>query len=240
MAATEKVAGATVDVVDSTGAKTGTVVLPENVFDVQTNIPLIHQVVVGQLAAARQGTHDTKNRGEVSGGGRKPYKQKGTGRARQGSTRAPQFTGGGVVHGPTPRSYEQRTPKKMKAAALRGALSDRARLGRVHVITGLVADEVPSTKSAVAALAAVSERARLLVVLQRDDVVSWKSLRNVARVHPLACDQLNTYDVLCSDDVIFTEGALAEFLAGPRTGKSAKAVAGSGEADAQAAEEAAQ
>jgi large subunit ribosomal protein L4 len=214
----------TVDVLDAAGSKTGTVELPEDVFDVQTNVPLIHQVVVAQLAAARQGTHDTKTRGEVRGGGRKPYKQKGTGRARQGSTRAPQFTGGGIVHGPTPRDYAQRTPKKMKAAALRGALSDRARHGRVHVVDSLVSGETPSTKTAVAALARVSERRNLLVVLERGDEVSWKSVRNVAEVHVIAPDQLNTYDVLVSDDVVFTSGALEAFLAGPATGRSAYAV----------------
>jgi large subunit ribosomal protein L4 len=222
---------ATIDVLDPTGAKAGTTELPEDVFDVQTNVPLIHQVVVAQLAAARQGTHSTKNRGEVSGGGRKPYKQKGTGRARQGSTRAPQFTGGGVVHGPTPRDYSQRTPKKMKAAALRGALSDRARHGRVYVVTGLVTAEQPSTKAAAAALAAISQRRKVLVVVERHDTVSALSLRNLERVHLLVADQLNTYDVLCSDDVVFTSGALAAFLAGPASGKGATAVATSGEAE---------
>jgi large subunit ribosomal protein L4 len=186
------------------------------VFDVQVNVPLIHQVVVAQLAAARQGTHDTKTRGEVSGGGRKPYRQKGTGRARQGSTRAPQFAGGGVVHGPTPRNYAQRTPKKMKAAALRGALSDRARGGRVHVVAGLVADDAPSTKSASAALARIVTSKHVLLVAEREDVVTWKSLRNVPAVHVIAPDQLNTYDVLISDDVVFTEGALAVFLTGDK------------------------
>jgi large subunit ribosomal protein L4 len=215
----------TVDVLDASGSVTGTTVLPGEVFDVQTNVPLIHQVVVAQLAAARQGTHSTKTRGEVSGGGRKPYKQKGTGRARQGSTRAPQFTGGGVVHGPTPRDYAQRTPKKMKAAALRGALSDRARNGRVHVVTALIDGEAPSTKAAKQALAKVSERRNLLVVVQRSDELTWKSLQNLTQVHLLFVDQLNTYDVLCSDDIVFTEGALASFLAGPVTGKGAKAVA---------------
>jgi large subunit ribosomal protein L4 len=214
----------TVDVLDATGQKSGTTELPAEIFDVQTNVPLIHQVVVAQQAAARQGTHDTKNRGEVRGGGKKPYKQKGTGRARQGSTRAPQFTGGGVVHGPTPRDYSQRTPKKMKAAALRGALSDRARHDRVHVVESLVTSETPSTKTAVAALARVSERRNLLVVVQRDDQVTWKSVRNVPEVHVIAPDQLNTYDVLVSDDIVFTAGALAAFLAGPVSGKSASAV----------------
>jgi len=224
-AAGEPAGGRTVDVVDATGATAGTVELPAEIFDVQTNIPLIHQVVVAQLAAARQGTHDTKTRGEVSGGGRKPYRQKGTGRARQGSIRAPQYAGGGVVHGPTPRDYEQRTPKKMKAAALRGALSDRARHGRVRVVTGLVDGEAPSTKQAAAALATLSARRNLLVVVERSDEVTWKSLRNIARVHSLVPDQLNTYDVLCSDEIVFTQGALQAFLAGPARGRSATAVA---------------
>ena len=215
------------------GGTDGTVTLPASVFDVQVNVPLIHQVVVAQLAAARQGTHDTKNRGEVRGGGRKPYRQKGTGRARQGSTRAPQFAGGGVVHGPTPRSYVQRTPKKMKAAALRGALSDRARNGRIHVVSGLLSGDVPSTRSAVAALAGLSERKHVLVVAQRDDELTWKSLRNAVRVHLLPPDQLNTYDVLVSDDVVFTRGALDEFLAGPAKGRSAKASAAESETEAE-------
>ena len=220
-----------VDVLDATGASTGSVDLPAEIFGVQVNVPLIHQVVVAQLAAARQGTHDTKSRGEVRGGGKKPYKQKGTGRARQGSIRAPQFTGGGVVHGPTPRDYSQRTPKKMKAAALRGALSDRARNGRVHVVAGLVSRETPSTKAAVQALASISERRNLLVVVEREDDVTWLSLRNVPSVHLITPDQLNTYDVLVSDDVIFTRGAFDAFVAGPVTGKGAKAVATEAEAE---------
>jgi large subunit ribosomal protein L4 len=203
--------------------------LPAEIFDVQVNIPLIHQVVVAQQAAARQGTHAVKSRGEVRGGGRKPYKQKGTGRARQGSTRAPQFAGGGVVHGPTPRSYEQRTPKKMKAAALRGALSDRARAGRVHVVESFVSGDKPSTKNALAALTGLTDRPRALVVLERGDDLTWLSLRNVDTVHILAVDQLNTYDVLLSDDVVFTKGAYDAFVAGPATGKSVKAVATSTE-----------
>jgi large subunit ribosomal protein L4 len=192
--------------------------LPADIFDVQVNIPLIHQVVVAQQAAARQGSASTKRRGEVRGGGRKPYKQKGTGRARQGSTRAPQFAGGGVVHGPQPRSYDQRTPKKMKAAALRGALSDRARAGRIHVVDGLVTGEKPSTKLAVKALNAISEGRRQLVVLERDDALTWLSLRNVPAVHLLAVDQLNTYDVLLSDDVVFTKGAYEALVAGGTEG----------------------
>ncbi len=205
----------TVDVLSSDGTKTGTVDLPPAVFDVQVNIPLIHQVVVAQLAAARQGTHSTKTRGEVRGGGAKPYNQKGTGRARQGSIRAPHYAGGGVVHGPTPRDYAQRTPKKMKAAALRGALSDRARSGRVHVVSGLSKGDVPSTSTAVKLLAGISTRRHLLLVVGRDDVVSARSMRNVPSVHLLWPDQLNTYDVLVSDDVIFTSDALETFLAGP-------------------------
>jgi large subunit ribosomal protein L4 len=201
--------------------------LPGEIFDVQTNIPLIHQVVVAQLAAARQGTHKTKTRGEVSGGGKKPYRQKGTGRARQGSTRAPQFAGGGVVHGPVPRDYAQRTPKKMKAAALRGALSDRARDGRVIVVDRLVEGETPNTKSAVALLKGVTEHKNLLVVLQRTDEVSYKSLRNVPTVHLIDVGQLNTYDVLVNDAVVFTQGAYDQFIAGPAKGKSATAVASS-------------
>ncbi len=186
--------------------------LPAEIFDVEVNIPLIHQVVVAQQAAARQGTHSTKRRGEVRGGGRKPYKQKGTGRARQGSTRAPQFAGGGVVHGPQPRDYSERTPKKMKAAALKGALSDRARNDRVHVVKELVSGEKPSTKAALAALAGVSDRTRFLVVLERGDNLTWLSLRNAANVHIIAVDQLNTYDVLLSDDVVFTKGAFDVFV----------------------------
>jgi large subunit ribosomal protein L4 len=193
-------------------AKTVKVDLPAEIFDVAVNVPLIHQVVVAQQAAARQGTASTKRRGEVRGGGRKPYKQKGTGRARQGSTRAPQFAGGGVVHGPKPRDYDQRTPKKMKAAALRGALSDRARNDRIHVVDSLVAGAVPSTKAALASLAGISRRRNLLVVLERNDTVTWLSLRNAPDVHIVAVDQLNTYDVLASDDVVFTQGAYDAFV----------------------------
>ncbi|GAA1356783.1 hypothetical protein GCM10009596_06400 [Arthrobacter rhombi] len=181
--------------------------LPAAIFDVQTNVPLLHQVVVGQLAAARQGTHKTKTRAEVSGAGRKPFKQKGTGRARQGSIRAPHMTGGGVVHGPTPRDYSQRTPKKMKAAALRGALSDRARHDRVHVIENLVSGTTPSTKEALASLRALTERKNLLVVIDRANDVVALSVRNLVNVHALYVDQLNTYDVLVADDVVFTKAA---------------------------------
>jgi large subunit ribosomal protein L4 len=212
------------------GGTDGSVELPAEVFDVAENKPLLHQVVVAQLAAARQGTHKAKSRGEVRGGGRKPYRQKGTGRARQGSTRAPQFAGGGVVHGPVPRDYAQKTPKKMKQAALRGALSDRARNGRVHVLTGIVSGETPSTKTARTAIAALSERPRVLVVVGREDEVGWRSLRNLPTVHVIAPDQLNTYDVLVNDDVIFTADALDTFLSGPARGRSARAIARSSEA----------
>ncbi|MFS3129240.1 50S ribosomal protein L4 [Nocardioides sp. Bht2] len=188
-------------------AKKVAVELPTEIFGVEVNIPLIHQVVVAQQAAARQGTASTKSRGEVRGGGRKPYKQKGTGRARQGSTRAPQFAGGGVVHGPKPRDYDQRTPKKMKAAALKGALSDRANNDRVHVVESLVSGDKPSTKAAITALASLSERKHILVVLERRDSLTWLSLRNAPAVHIVAVDQLNTYDVLRADDVVFTKGA---------------------------------
>lgn len=205
----------TVDVIDATGTKTGTVELPSEVFDAQTNIPLIHQVVVAQLAAARQGTHSTKTRGEVRGGGIKPWRQKGTGRARQGSRRAPQWVGGGTVHGPKPRDYSQRTPKKMVAAALRGALSDRARDGQVFVVTSLVAGETPSTRQAKQALASIGDITKVLVVLDRSEDLAWLSLRNLDEVHVLAVDQLNTYDVLVNDKVVFTEAALAAFLTGP-------------------------
>lgn len=214
-----------VDVLTPEGTSAGSVELPAEYFDVQVNVPLIHQVVVAQLAAARQGTHDTKTRGEIRGGGRKPYKQKGTGRARQGSIRAPQFTGGGVVHGPTPRDYAQRTPKKMKAAALLGALSDRARNNRVHVVSEVVIGEAPSAKSAAATLAALTARPNVLAVVTREDIVGWKSLRNLAGVHLLVVDQLNTYDVLCSDDIVFTSAALREFLDSRPAGKAAEVAA---------------
>ncbi|MDT4920800.1 MAG: large subunit ribosomal protein, partial [Pseudonocardiales bacterium] len=203
--------------------------LPEDIFDAKTNVSLIHQVVVAQLAAARQGTHKTKTRGEVRGGGKKPYRQKGTGRARQGSIRAPQFTGGGVVHGPVPRDYSQRTPKKMKAAALRGALSDRARNDRVHVVSALVNGDVPSSKAAAEALAKISSARHVLLVAEYTDHLTWKSARNLTNVHVLDPGQLNTYDVLISDDVVFTKSALDAFLAGPRAGKSAKGAASSDE-----------
>ena len=195
--------------------------LPADIFDVQTNVPLIHQVVVAQLAAARSGTHSTKTRGEVRGGGRKPHRQKGTGRARQGSTRAPQFAGGGIVHGPQPRDYTQRTPKKMKAAALRGALSDRNRFGRIHVLDSIVTGDTPSAKEAAKVFADLTERPNLLVVIERGDDVTYKSVRNLPNVHVLVSDQLNTYDVLCADDIVFTQAALDTFVAASEKGAKA-------------------
>jgi len=212
--------------------------LPAHLFDVQANVPLIHQVVVAQQAAARQGTHSTKTRGDVRGGGIKPWRQKGTGRARQGSRRAPQWVGGGVVHGPHPRSYAQRTPKKMIAAALRGVLSDRVRDGKLYVLDTLVAGEIPSTKAALAALAAIGDYRSAIVVLHRDEDVAWLSLRNLAGVHAIAVDQLNVYDVIVNESVVFTTKALEAFVAGQQGGKSAKAVATSTEAEAVAAVEA--
>jgi large subunit ribosomal protein L4 len=204
----------TVSIVSPTSDETRTAELPDAIFAAKVNIPLMHQVVVAQRAAARQGTHATKTRGQVSGGGRKPYRQKGTGRARQGSIRAPQFAGGGVSHGPQPRDYSQKTPKKMKLAALRGALSDRAAHERVYVVTSFVEGDLPRTKDALAVLATVTDGAErnILVVTARDDELTWKSLRNVPAVHLLAEDQLNTYDVLVSDHVVFTEAALSAFV----------------------------
>ena len=201
-----------VDVIDLEGKKAGSVVLPGSIFAVPTNIPLMHQVVVAQLAAARPGTHATKTRGEVAGGGKKPFRQKGTGNARQGSIRAPHFTGGGIVHGPQPRDYDQRTPKKMKQGALRSALSDRARADRIHVVTALFEGDKPSTKAALAALRAIVEDRQALVVLERGNELTALSLRNVPEVHVLWADQLNTYDVLDADDIVFTQAALESFL----------------------------
>jgi large subunit ribosomal protein L4 len=220
----------TVDIISIEGETTGSVELPAELFDVPANIPLMHQVVVAQLAAARQGTHKTKTRGEVRGGGHKPWRQKGTGRARQGSRRAPQWKGGGVVHGPVPRDYSQRTPKKMKKAALRGALSDRARNGRLHVVEGFVSGDTPSTKAAITTLRKLTEANRVLVVLGEDDRLNWLSLRNEPTVHLLGVGQLNTYDVLVSDEVIFTTEALSAF-AGVEPERSAADDPASGEAE---------
>ena len=205
-----------ISVFDAKGKKTGSVDLPDALFDVVTNVPLIHQVVVAQLAAARQGTHKTKTRGEVSGAGRKPFKQKGTGRARQGSIRAPHMTGGGVVHGPQPRDYSQRTPKKMIAAALLGSLSDRARGGRISAVSGFGEGK---TKDAAALLASIAPSTRVLVVTERSDELTTRAVRNIATVHVLSYDQLNAYDVLVSDDIVFTTGALDGFIASKTAAK---------------------
>jgi large subunit ribosomal protein L4 len=223
----------TVDVLDASGTKTGSAELPGELFDVQANIALMHQVVTAQLAAARQGTHSTKTRAEVSGGGRKPWRQKGTGRARQGSTRAPQWTGGGIVHGPVPRSYAQRTPKKMIAAALRGALSDRAREGLLYVVDSFVSGERPSTKSAAALLASLGDHGRVLAVLERTDETNWLSLRNLVGVHVISWDQLNAYDVLVADAVVFTESALQAFIAKNTSARAAAGAVAEDEEDAK-------
>ena len=203
----------TIDIVDVAGKKSGSAELPAAIFDVQTNVPLMHQVVVAQQAAARQGTQSTLKHGEVSGTGKKPFKQKGTGNARQGSLRAPQMRGGYITHGPKPRTYEQRTPKKMIAAAIKGALSDRARNGRLHVVAELFKDGKPSTKSASSIIATLTKGRNALVVLDRSDDLSYKSLRNLKDVHVLPVDQVNAYDVLLSDDVVFTKAALEVFIA---------------------------
>jgi large subunit ribosomal protein L4 len=222
----------TIDIKNSAGAKVGTVDLPGEIFDQQTNIPLIHQVVTAQLAAARQGTQKAKNRGETSGSGKKPFAQKGTGRARQGSIRAPLQRGGGVAHAVRPRSYFQRTPKKMIAAALKGVLSDRQRNERIYVIDSITS--APSTKAAIAAVRQFSDRRHVLVVLSRAEDISWRSLRNAEDMHLLVPDQLNAYDILKSDDLVFTQAAINDFLAGPAKGKGATAVARESELEASA------
>ena len=222
----------TIDIKNSAGAKVGTVDLPGEIFDQQTNIPLIHQVVTAQLAAARQGTQKAKNRGETSGSGKKPFAQKGTGRARQGSIRAPLQRGGGVAHAVRPRSYFQRTPKKMIAAALKGVLSDRQRNERIYVIDSITS--APSTKAAIAAVRQFSDRKNVLVVLSRAEDISWRSLRNAEDMHLLVPDQLNAYDILKSDDLVFTQAAINDFLAGPAKGKGATAVARESESEASA------
>ena len=222
----------TVEVKNAEGKKVGSVDLPSDIFDAQTNIPLIHQVVTAQLAAARQGTQKAKNRGETSGSGKKPFKQKGTGRARQGSIRAPLQRGGGVAHAVRPRSYFQRTPKKMIAAALKGVLSDRQRNERIYVIDSITS--APSTKAAIAAVRQFSDRRHVLVVLSRAEDISWRSLRNAEDMHLLVPDQLNAYDILKSDDLVFTQAAINDFLAGPVKGKGATAVARESELEASA------
>jgi large subunit ribosomal protein L4 len=220
----------TVEVKNAEGKKVGSVDLPSEIFDAQTNIPLIHQVVTAQLAAARQGTQKAKNRGETSGSGKKPFKQKGTGRARQGSVRAPLQRGGGAAHAVRPRDYAQRTPKKMIAAALRGVLSDRARNERIHVIDSVTG--APSTKAALAAVRQFSDRRHLLVVISRTEDAARRSLRNAENLHLLVPDQLNAYDLLKSDDVVFSETAINDFLKARAAGKGAKSVARESEVSA--------
>jgi len=220
----------TVDIKNAEGKKVGSLDLPSDVFDAQANVPLIHQVVVAQLAAARAGTAKAKTRAEVSGSGKKPFKQKGTGRARQGSIRAPLQRHGGVSHGPVPRKYDQRTPKKMIVAALRGSLSDRQRAERIHVIDSIA--NAPTTKGAIAAVRQFSDRRNLLVVLSRSEDVAWRSLRNAENTHLIVNDQLNAYDVLRADDVVFSESAIREFIAGPV--KTASAVARENEVEVSA------
>jgi large subunit ribosomal protein L4 len=220
----------TLEVKNAEGKKVGSVDLPADIFDAQTNIPLIHQVVTAQLAAARQGTQKAKNRGETSGSGKKPFKQKGTGRARQGSVRAPLQRGGGAAHAVRPRDYAQRTPKKMIAAALRGVLSDRQRNDRLHVLDQIAAEA--STKNALSAVRQFSERKNLLVVVSRTEDLAWRSLRNAENLHLLVPDQLNAYDILKSDDVVFSEAAIKDFLKAKTAGKSVKSVARESEVSA--------
>lgn len=222
----------TIEIKNATGKAAGSIELPAELFDVQTNVPLIHQVVVAQLAAARQGTSKVKNRGEVSGGGKKPFKQKGTGNARQGSSRSPNQIGGGTAHAVRPRQYGQRTPKKMIAAALRGVLSDRQRNDRIHVLDSVSTSA--STKAALAAVRQFSDRKNLLVIVSRNEDLAWRSLRNADDLHLLVPDQLNAYDILKSDDMVFSESAIKDFLAGPAKGKSATAVARESEVEVSA------
>jgi large subunit ribosomal protein L4 len=198
---------------DRTGNDAGTVELDDTVFGIEPNVPVMHQVVTAQLARRRAGTHNTKTRAEVRGGGAKPYRQKGTGRARQGSLRAPQYTGGGIALGPKPRSYAQRTPKKMIKLALRSALSDRASEGKVVVVDDWSFDS-PRTKDAKAALAALGLEGRVLVVLDRDDTSAALSFRNLPEVQLIAPGELNAYDVLCNQWIVFSKANLpgaAEF-----------------------------
>lgn len=220
----------TVDIKSAEGKKVGSIDLPSEIFDVQANVPLIHQVVVAQLAAARAGTAKAKTRAEVSGTGKKPFKQKGTGRARQGSVRAPLQRHGGVSHGPVPRKYDQRTPKKMIAAALKGCLSDRQREDRIHVVDSITS--TPSTQAAISAVRQFSDRKNVLVVLSRSEDLAWRALRNAENTHLIVNDQLNAYDILVSDDVVFSESAIREFLAGPA--KQASAVARESEVEVSA------
>jgi large subunit ribosomal protein L4 len=211
-----------VKVVNTTGESAGEITLDDSIFAAKISVPLMHQIVVAQLAAARAGTHSTKTRGEVRGGGAKPWRQKGTGRARHGSSREPQWKGGGVAWGPKPRDHELHTPKKMKAAALRSALSARAK-DEALIVADAFASSKPKTKEAIAALKAWGVDGKALVVLTRDDTVAAFSFRNLPHVHLITEDQLNVYDVLNADKVIFTKGAIEAFQA-RATGKRANGV----------------
>jgi large subunit ribosomal protein L4 len=196
----------TIDTKSASGAKAGSVELDDAMFGIEPNVPVMHQVVTAQLAAARSGTQSTKTRAEVRGGGAKPWKQKGTGRARAGSSRSPLWVGGGVSHAPKPRSYAQRTPKKMIRLALKSALSDRFASERILVIDWDL--EAPSTKAALAILKANEVSGRILAVLRPEDEAVWKSLRNLPDVHVCAAGELNAYDVLVSDWLLFTPDTL--------------------------------
>jgi large subunit ribosomal protein L4 len=222
-----------VNVTSATGGKAGSVELPDDIFGIEPNVAVMHQVVNAQLAAARSGTHSTKGRSDVRGGGAKPWRQKGTGRARQGSIRSPQWRGGGIAHGPKPRDYTQRTPKKMVRLALRSALSDRARDDKVVVVDEWGIDE-PKTKRAIELLGSLGLRTkgereeRLLIVLFRDEDAVWKSLRNLGRrVQIVLPEELNTYDVLVNDRIVFSRATLEATIA--RLGDNA--VAPGGDAD---------
>jgi large subunit ribosomal protein L4 len=204
---------ASVDVRTRTGQAAGTVELDDAIFGIQPNMPVMHQVVTAQLAAARSGTQSTLTRAEVRGGGAKPWRQKGTGRARAGSTRAPHWSGGGVALGPKPRSYKQKTPKKMVQLALRSALSDRAAESRIVVVESWDFD-APKTKDAIAAMSALGLEGKILLVLSRDDERAWLSFRNLPDVHILVDGELNAYDILVSDWVVFTKASLP---GGPNT-----------------------
>lgn len=218
-----------IDVRSMSGDVVGSAALDDAVFGAQVNVPVMHQVVRAQLAAARAGTHATKTRGDVRGGGKKPWRQKGTGRARQGSIRAPHWTGGGAVFGPQPRDYEMKVPKKMRALALRSALTDRAREGRIAVVDRLEF-ETPKTKEAIKALEALGVMGRALVVLDTRDEVAGRSFRNLPDVHVIPVDQINTHDVIVSDWVVFTQAALERVnercKPGPKTASAAPAEQG--------------
>ncbi len=209
-------------VYDTTGKELGSVTLPEAWFTGEVNVPVMHEVVTAQLAAKRQGTHKTKTRAEVRGGGRKPWRQKGTGRARQGSIRSPQWVGGGVAHGRTPKDWSKRVNKKVRKLALRSALTDRANLESVKVVRDFAFD-APKTKTAVTLLDASGSEGKVLVVLGTKHEATWKSFRNLDRAHVLTVDQLNTYDVLDSDVVLFDEAALELIGTGKRAGQEVEA-----------------